>query len=342
MNLPAIHFVGRNLSERWSDYRDLTEADLLRDPDRFKGGTINWIFQTYLRLGEPLEKKGYGVSFGEGLKPGCINIAHRDSLNRWLTPYYRSYVVGVRADRPPVKVCDWEIVQNRLGGMRACQTDISHWPQPGLLPRNSERGTSVEHAAYFGRTGTTSRWLREAAFKERLQALGVTFTIEERAWSDYRAIDVVIAHRNEAPTMLMQKPASKLINAWLAGVPALLNREPAFEDLRRSPLDYLQIDSPDDVVSAIRQLKESPQLYEAMVRNGEQRAREYTINAIRDRWLWCIEDLIVPDAMKRLGSPREGLFAHLEQGRRLIFQKMLAKQFKWHYSAENRRLQSLR
>jgi hypothetical protein len=336
MSATHIHFVGRNLGRLWPDYASLTEADLMRDPDRFKGGTINWIFQTYLRLREALASAGHEVSFDESLLPGVINIAHRDSLNEWRVPYFRSYVVGVRADRPPVKMCDWEIVQNGIDYHGVRQSHIPHWPQPGLIARDPRRGARLEKAAYLGRIGTTSAWLRDPRFARELARLGVEFSIRETAWSDYSDVDLVIAHRVESPTMLRQKPASKLVNAWLAGVPALLNEEPAFRELRNSPLDYMAIDSANEVLAAITKLKGDPGLYQAMVENGRVRAGQFSVDAVRSIWLTRIEEVILPDAQRRLERSLQPVRALANQAARLLAQKALSRQFKLRYAAENR------
>jgi len=335
MQLPAIHFVGSGTADSFPDFRDLDEGALALTPGRFRSGVSNWIFQTYLRLREPLSELGYAVDFSDQFVRGAINIAHRDRLNNWFTPYFRFYIVGIRADRPAIKVCDWEIVQNGRSGERRHTSHIPHWPQPGLKRRESSRASRIEHAGYFGRTGTTSGWLQSAEFRTRLSAMGVSFEIHETDWTDYSMTDLAIAHRLESATMLLQKPASKLVNAWLAGVPALLNDEPAFRELRESSLDYLVIDSAADVYAAVAQLKGHPQLYEAMVRNGERRGRQFSVDAVRRRWLDCLQNEIIPDAERAFAlAPLGVLRGGSRQGRQMLTQKVLSRRFWRRYKKE--------
>jgi hypothetical protein len=47
-------------------------------------------------------------------------------------------------------------------------------------------------------------------------------------WHDYSTDDLVLAVRDLTEKDALVKPASKLVNAWIAGVPALLGPEPAF------------------------------------------------------------------------------------------------------------------
>src|SRR5215475_12775147 len=106
-----MHFVARALKAQWPDIDRLAERDIEGHAQRFRGGVNNWIVQTFLRLRASLRAAGIDSAIGERLVPDCVNIAHRDSLNRFLAPYHRSYIVGIRADRPPLHACKWEVVQ---------------------------------------------------------------------------------------------------------------------------------------------------------------------------------------------------------------------------------------
>jgi len=330
-----LQFVARGLAASWPDLDALDDQDIARQAPRFRGGINNWIVQTYLHLRDPLCAAGLRPTIGETFLPGCINVAHRDSLNRLLVPYHRSYVVGIRADRPPLHLCRWEIVQNDLGPRRPRVRYVPFWPQPGLIERDRSRGARIETIVYFGRTGAIPRWFRDARFHAVLADLGVTFRICENAWFDYAHADIVLAHRTEAATLLKHKPASKLVNAWLAGTPALLADEPAYATLRRGPLDYISIASPADVIAAVRMLRDAPQRYEAMVANGRQRGRAYEAAVTRERWLRLLRDEVVPDAERWRRSrriPGGGWAAQLITMSR---QKVATKWFKWRVHAES-------
>ena len=292
----AIHFVGTHLAKVWPDLSRLNASDVDRYAARFRGGPHNWIVQTYLQLREPLQHAGLAVSISERFCANAVNIAHRDSLSRLWIPYARYYIIGVRADRAPIRVSDWELVQNRLQPSAPHRRYLPLWPQPGLLAREPTRANQIRCVAYFGRSGASSRWLEDAYFKGQLAQMGVRFETRDDRWFDYRDVDLVLAHRQESQAMLAQKPASKLINAWLAGVPALLSNEPAYAALRESELDYLGIDGPEAALAAIRRLQQNPALYEAMIKNGQTRANAYTVAASRERWLNFILNDVLPAA----------------------------------------------
>jgi hypothetical protein len=331
-----MHFIARGLATAWPDLAELTEDDVDAQAARFRGGVNNWIIQTFLRLRAPLLASGITPTVGEALVPDCVNVAHRDSLNRLFAPYYRSFVVGIRADRPPVHLCDLEIVQNPIGATGPRTHFLNFWPQPGLIPRDPARGSRIERMAYFGRASNAPAWFSDPAWHEALAGLGITFEIRDDRWFDYSDVDVVLAHRTETPTMLREKPASKLTNAWLAGVPALLANEPAYACLRRSGLDYIAIDSPADVLDALRALRACPRKHEAMAANGRRRGVDFSVTAVKAKWLRFVAERIVPEADAWRAARNENACAQLGQLARTVRQKLDARIFKRRRREETR------
>jgi hypothetical protein len=289
-----IHFVtGRKGIAKWLDIESLSGEDVDRMPQRFRSGIDVWIAQTYLLLKEPLGAAGHEARFGERFPPGALCVAHRDDLNKFTSGAQRAYVVAVRADRPAVCVGERVIVQNNVRPDDGRHRFVPLWPQPGLLPRDAARAERVETMAYFGREGALPSWFRDSHFIDALAQCGVRFEIRHDAWHDYHEVDLVLAYRLETPSMLQVKPATKLYNAWLAGVPALLGEEPAYRALRRSDLDYVPVASAGEVIAAVRALKSGAARYRAMIQNGQHRGGEFSVAATTRRWL----DLLLGDAM---------------------------------------------
>jgi len=322
-----VHFVARALASAWPDLDDLTEDDVDAQAARFRGGVNNWVIQTYLRLKSSLASAGIAATIGETLVPMCVNVAHRDCLNRLLTPYFRSFVVGIRADRPPVFLCNVEVVQNDLQPRTARTAFLNLWPQPGLVARDPARGSRVERMAYFGRSSSLPAWFHDPAWHKALAAIGVTFEIRDTRWFDYSDVDVVLAHRVEAATMLRQKPASKLTNAWRAGVPALLANEPAYAALRAGDLDYIAIDSPTDVLAALERLRSMPAHYAAMAANGRSRGAAFSVEAVKAQWMRFLLFRVMPEAAV-WRAKGHGMEARLAQLRSIARQKLASKRFK--------------
>ena len=276
---------------RWRDIGALSAADVDLQQSRFRSGIDVWVVQSYLLLREALAARGYRAVFGARYPRNAIGVAHWDDLNAYFNGAHRARLIGVRADRSPLYCCERVIVQNDCLARDASERYVPHWPQPGLVVRDAARGTRVETLAYFGRLARLPGWLRSTAFRRRLGALGVDLRLSESAWNDYHDVDLAIASRAEGASMLELKPATKLTNAWLAGVPALLGDEPAFRGLRLSPLDASPIANADDAVDAVARLQGDPLAYARMVANGHVRAQAFTRDAVRERWLALIDEV---------------------------------------------------
>jgi hypothetical protein len=324
-----VHFVIRDIARSWPDLAELTEADVDRQAPRFRTGVVNWVLQTYLHLAGPLRAADVTTSISEAIVPHAVNIVHRDSLNGLSRAAACATIIGVRADRPAFDLADFEILQNDVHPLLPHQFYIPFWPQPGIIARHTSRGDRIENMVYLGNTGTASPWLTETDFLLALQTIGVSFEIRAKKWFDYGDIDLVLAHRAEAPCMVVHKPASKLVNAWLAGAPALLGDEPAYLNLRHDPLDYLSVDSPHDVLTAIARLRTQPAIYREMIENGHRRATEFTVEMLRRRWLKLILEVALPEAQTI--ERGKGWFDQLT---RLASQKAKSRAFKWRYRRE--------
>jgi hypothetical protein len=244
-----------------------------------------WIVSTYLRL----RRKVSNVHLG------TASVADRICVVSGLDFGIRdasleSFYIGARSDGPDPALCHLRVVQNGIQERAGAGHCIAHWPQPGLLPRAAERGATIRDLVFQGSEANLDRRFLEPAFLAALDGMGVRFHVHGRdsgpvRWNDYRAADLVLAARNLTERDALTKPASKLVNAWLAGVPALLGPEPAFQDLRRSALDYIEVRSPADVVAAIAALQARPALYLDMVRNGFERGAEFSAEKISDAWI---------------------------------------------------------
>ena len=288
-----IHFVLDPRATRWADIDSLDEADIARAPQRFVGGRNSWIAQSFLRLRKAIEARGWTASAGPGFPAGAICIAHRDDVNGFGSDAHASFLVVVRADRAPVAACDMAIVQNGLGP-ESHERFVPLWPQPGLIARDAARADRIERIAYHGRVGSTPAWFHDLDFHRLLARRGVTLHVKARGWENYVDVDLAIAARRDGGGILAHKPATKLYNAWLAGVPMLAAPEPAYCELRRAPIDFIEIRSAVDVLEAVDLLRANPRLYRAMVDNGRERGAAFDVAATRERWMRLLEEDVVP------------------------------------------------
>lgn len=282
-----VTFVVRH-SERWPELFEFSES-LIPDPNslhtRIQTNEDCWIVLTYLYL----KRQVCNVSISDQFIPETICVV--SSLDFGIQDLtFDSFIVGCRGDGFKPALCDFAIVQNKANLDSATDIWIPLWPQPGLIPRLKERGNTIENLVFKGSEVNLYTTFRSTEFQRELEELGVKLRINGRPekgpvmWHDYSTDDLVLAVRDLTEQDALVKPPSKLVNAWAAGLPALLGPEPAFRDLRQSELDYIEVKTPEMVLEAIRKLKSQPELYQQMVNNGLQRAKEFSVESITEQW----------------------------------------------------------
>ena len=273
-----------------------------------------WTVQTFLRLrdsGHPVRLSGQVPDRGLVV----FHAGQKRQLQRDLPRGSRAVLVGIRGDRREALIADFEVLQNgRLADGRR-KFFIPYWPQPGLIPRDPARGTTIRRVSFKGFDRNLHPDLRRVEWREFLRLRGIGWEADSMdhaasetgelavRWHDYREVDAVVALRPGELAETAFKPATKLYNAWHAGVPALLGPEHAFRELRRGDLDYLEIRSVADARTAIDRLIADPGLYRAMVDNGRRRAEEFTVEAITARWAELLFSTVAPEVARR---EREG------------------------------------
>jgi hypothetical protein len=259
-----------------------------------------WIHQTMLRLADA----GYPVRpcslvDAASCEVVVVHPGRVRQLVRTLGRTTSTRVLLASSDKTyGRRFADLSAIQHlRIDGSR--QVHVPHWPQPGLLRRDAT-DHRVARAEFKGDPATLHRDLRGASWSSELDALGITWHISPRPspsgtttdrgphpWSDYRRTDVIVAIRGET-NKLHNKPASKLVNAWRAGVPAVLGPEPAFRELRCCDLDYIEAETAADALRALERLQIEPRLYSAMVEHGLRRARDFEVDVVRAAWVQAI------------------------------------------------------
>lgn len=242
-------------------------------------GANNWTIPTYLRL----VQRGHDVLISPNFMHDAINVAHYDFVpaRAWLRHFF---VVSIRADRDPTFIANCEITQNASSISTDYQHFISHWPQPALIPRATHRSQKIEKIAFMGTPENLAVSFQTEFFYRALSDIGIRFVLERRNVHDYREVDAVLAVRDGSPYFLQHKPASKLINAWLAGVPALLGPEPAYREIGRPGENYLEINDPKGAIAAILWMREHPDLYEKIIQNGRLSAHAWDTNSVTRQW----------------------------------------------------------
>ena len=277
-------------------------------------GPFSWTLQTYLYL----KADGFPCELNHTLPEEGIVVAHRDFLPTHLKPGPNLLVACILADReepgfigrhPYAQI---HIVQNPRDPMVIRFLTLwpghymPYWSQPGLIPRDSARGDRFEIAAFFGYEHNLAPELQGPTWDAAVQELGITWWVAPRErWHDYSHVDAIVAVRSFANAQAyVYKPPSKLHNAWCAGVPAVLGCESAYQAGRQTEFDYIEVRSPDEALSALRRLRDNPDLRREMRANGKRRASAIRPESVVKLWRRLLCDELLTSYERWRSAPR--------------------------------------
>ncbi|MGB5772059.1 MAG: glycosyltransferase family 1 protein [Crocosphaera sp.] len=256
-----------------------------------------WIVRTYLCL----KKLGFACEMTDSMPPEGIVIADRDTLENKYPYYGKTMLICAKGDREFHPSAYLHVVQNPADILNPDTFlwnpyYVNPWPQPSLIPRIADRGSKVENIAFIGSQSNLAQELLSESWINSLNKLGCRWypIFDKKEWNNYKNIDAIIAVRSFDENRHDHKPASKLINCWRAGVPAILTPESAYMNLRESTLDFCLVNSVEDCIESIKTLKDNGQLYLSMVENGKGRSQAFEEEKITEYWLTFFKDYVFP------------------------------------------------
>ena len=83
----------------------------------------------------------------------------------------------------------------------------------------------------------------------------------------------------------LYKPYTKLINAWIAGVPIIVGNESAYHAIQKSEFDFLMAQEKSELIEALKKLKQDKDFRFKMVQNGINRGLDFTEEIIIQTWV---------------------------------------------------------
>lgn len=259
-----------------------------------------WIFRTWVTLA----KYGCRTELVHRLPETGAVIACAGAIPRPWPAAPGLFLVDVVADSLPHKDGILHIVQNAAHAARLpWSVFIPHWPQPDLVPRAKERGAKFERVAFFGDDRNLAIELRDHAWQAELQrTTGASFEIRRtERWHDYSDVDAVVAVRDFGGMRQLHKPATKLYNAWIAGVPFIGGADSAYAADGKPGRDYLVARTPSEVLRHLAELSRSPEQRGALAAAGRNKAENFSEEAMARRWRQLVEETI-PQRMRRRQS----------------------------------------
>ncbi len=272
-------------------------------------GRYHWVLQSFLQL----RAAGYPARLVREMPDAGIVVSHVDCFDYGLRPHRDLYLVVLLVDREvPHPHAQWHITHNPVQTLPMWLpfSYMAPWPQVGLVPRRAERGSRFERMAFVGYRQNLMPQLATPQFSAQLRELGLELVIPEPAgWADFSDFDAVLAVRSFGRDEIhLNKPALKLYNAWLAGVPAVLGHEIAYVVEGGPGRAYLEATNEAEVLAALRRLAGDASLRQALMAEGRQRVAHFSEERLREAWVALFERVLLPDANRWMGSaPRRVL-----------------------------------
>lgn len=243
-----------------------------------------WLYQTWLRL----RQVGFETKLVHQIPDDGILLTLTGFLPEKFRPPGTLFVAGVVADGLPHPGVQLQIIQNSVhAGRLPGAVFMPHWPNPGLVARDASRGDLFEKICFYGDASNLATELAAPEWRREIQkATGAELEIRtSERWHDYSDADAVLAVRCFSAGRLLHKPATKLYNAWLAGVPFVGGMDSAYAGDGTLGTNYLRASSPQEVLDCLSVLKHSPKRRWELVGEGNRMSADFSVEAIRKRWI---------------------------------------------------------
>lgn len=269
----------------------------------------NMIYQTWFWLHEA----GVSCDLVETLpKEGIVIFISNTFSPRSVLPPHLFYV-DVLADTRLLPITHFHLIQNQAKARWTPHSlFVPHWPQPSLIPRDPTRGSRLEKISFFGDPDNLAPELQIPEWINQLRReLGMFLDFKECSrWHDYSDTDVVLAIRDFSRSPHYHKPATKLYNAWLAGVPFIGGRDSAYAVDGRPGIDHLVATSPQQVIDHLHRLKEDATLRQRLVTHGRESGAAFSREIIVLQWKQLIEETLpaLAEKWKKKSSLQQRLF----------------------------------
>jgi hypothetical protein len=271
--------IDRALKSRFADYKH-TEFVHSRECG---------MLQLYLLLKDRVP----GCTVSPAIMPDAVNIAMTYDLP-YMPPANRPFIVSMRVDYTPRHWVDVEVTGNKAHAVKSHSLWIPNLPQHELVERDPARGAKFETVGYFGRQlNHISRFTRRGAgfryiseqVEDICKRLGLKLLSKgSDTWNDYSDVDVSIGIRDFTGRTFNNKPAAKLVNSWLAGVPFIGGMDYGFVEVGEPEWNFLRIASAKDLENALTRLAGDPGLRAAFAERGKKMSAFYTFDETVLRW----------------------------------------------------------
>ncbi len=282
------------------------------------GTAENWIYQSWARL----KQAGYTTTLSLKIPSQGIVFALGSSLSKEVRTPPGMCLVDIVADATPHPAAHAYIVQNRIQQKYIPNSFfIPHWPQPKMIPRSPDRGDRFENITFVGNPYNLAPELQEPEWHNHLRrTLGLSFTIKSPyQWHNYSDVDAIVAIRSFSSSRYLSKPATKLYNAWLAGVPFIGGHDIAYADEGCPEKNYLVAASREELIAHLYRLKKDLSFRNELVANGHHQGNLYTQQKTEERWNFLLNEVLARFAHTHVWKTPRQLFFLFQKHRFLAW-----------------------
>lgn len=177
---------------------------------------------------------------------------------------------------------------------------MQHWLLEDIIPNDKPFQNPIPTISYFGDFVNLDPYFKSDEWLEDLSDLGFKWVEKpNHEWNNYQNVDIIIAVRRfNSNINFIQRPASKLLNAWHGHVIPIMGKECAYQAYKTSADDYLEVDSIAELKDVLKNLKTNPLLVKNILDNGTRRSKEITNDVIKMEWVNFINQVVYPRADK--------------------------------------------
>ena len=238
----------------------------------YKSGLDCWILKTYIILKK--NKTKWNISIGNSIPEEGIVIFHKGFFPKNTIPTKNQLFVCIQADYGRYKYAQCHILQNPAGlnNFKFSKKSyfeqklfpfvknnfVPHWNQDNIISRDKSRGLLFENVCFYGVPQNFPKEIMNQDFKDKLSNEGIVLKIikDSAKWNDYSQTDCVLAIRDFNSKSHFNKPFSKIINGYLAGVPVIAGNESSAIYLKNKlKIDMPIANSKEECIEAILNLK---------------------------------------------------------------------------------------
>lgn len=284
---------------------DTYPAELTGDMSVFRSARtiqheVQWVF--YLML----KDQGMDVRISREYPREGIFIIHKANARRFLwNPDL--FVVSLQWDYKRDDRAQMHLVSNHYKTTKAALGWLDRFSFAGLqcynppvmhsvfTHRDPGCGDRFENIAFIGDPKNLDDEFKTEAFLNEVKALGMRFIVIEdpQKLSDLSDVDVVLAIRKFGQ-VINNKPPVKLINAWRGHVPAILGCEVGYREAWQNEYDYIEVDSMEETLAALKRLKDDVDYRNRMIANAKERAIPFSAQGQQEAWVRFFKEKVLP------------------------------------------------